>query len=166
MKSRKNISRRSFMHAAAGTAAAMGGTLLGAKAWRNAGTNSSLPAWAAGSLKKAACIGVFPKELSVLEKFKLAQKAGFEGIEPNTIRKPEEVQEYKEASQATGVKIHSIMNSDHWNYPLSDSDPEVVKKCIDGIKTSLQNAHDLGAETVLLVPAVVTSDVRYIDAYK
>jgi len=117
-------------------------------------------------LKKAACIGVLPKELSVLEKFKLARKVGFEGIEPNTIRRPEEVQEYKEASQSTGVKIHSIMNSDHWNYPLSDSDPEVVKKCIDGIRTSLQNAHDLGAETVLLVPAIVTPDVRYIDAYK
>jgi len=156
------------MHAATGTAAAMGGALLGTEVGRNARANSCSPppAPAAGSLKKAACIGVLPKELSVLEKFKLARNVGFEGIEPNTIRKPEEAQEYKEASQATGVKIHSIMNSDHWNYPLSDSDPEVVKKCIDGIKTSLQNAHDLGAETVLLVPAVVTPDVRYIEAYR
>jgi len=55
------------MHAAAGTATAMGRTLLGTEAWRNDGTNSGVPAWAGGSLKKAACIGVFPKELSVIE---------------------------------------------------------------------------------------------------
>jgi hexulose-6-phosphate isomerase len=96
----------------------------------------------------------------------MAQKAGFEGIEPNTLRTPEEVQQYKEAAKSTGIKLHSIMNSDHWKFPLSDSNPEVVKQCVDGIKTSMQNAHEVGADAVLLVPAVVTADVRYVEAYK
>ena len=124
----------------------------------------------AGSLigrpKKAVCIGVLPKGLSVLERFQLAKKCGFAGIEPNTIYAADELSQYKEASQATGVRVHSIMNSDHWQYPLTDNDPAVVRKCMDGIRTSLQNAKDLGADTVLLVPGVVTAEVRYADAYE
>ncbi len=118
------------------------------------------------SLRKAACIGVFPKEMTVLERFELARRAGYEGIEPNTLNSPAEVAEYKAASDKTGVKIHSIMNSDHWRYPLSDPDPEVVKKCMDGIRTSMHNARDLGADVVLLVPGVVTHNVRYVEVYE
>ncbi|RPI29422.1 MAG: sugar phosphate isomerase/epimerase [Acidobacteria bacterium] len=119
----------------------------------------------AGKMRKGACIGVFPREISVLEKFQIAKRAGFEGIEPNTLSTKAEVEEYKQAAESTGLRIHSIMNSDHWKYPLSDSDPEVVKKCVEGIRTSLQNAHDLGADTVLLVPGVVTPAVRYSEVY-
>ncbi len=127
-------------------------------------TATFLPA-AAGQWRKAACIGVLPEGLSVLQKFELAKKAGFEGIEPNTLNTPQEVQEYKAASEATGVKIHSIMNSDHWKYPLTDNDPEVVRKCVEGIKRSMHNANDLGADAVLLVPGIVTPEVRYVDVY-
>jgi len=118
------------------------------------------------ALRKAACIGVFPKELSVLERFEMARRAGYEGIEPNTLNTPAEVEEYKGASDKTGIKIHSIMNSDHWKFPLSDPDPDVVKKCMEGIQTSMRNARDLGADVVLLVPGVVTHDVRYVQVYE
>ncbi len=117
-------------------------------------------------LRKAACIGVFPKELSVLERFEMARRSGYEGIEPNTLYTPAEVQEYKIASEKTGIKIHSIMNADHWKYPLSDPDPEVVGKCMEGIRTSMKNARDLGADVVLLVPGIVTPDVRYVEVYQ
>jgi len=157
------IARRHFLTTS--TSAAMGTALFGAL--NTAAAPGALNTAAApGSLKKAACIDVLPRSLSVLERLKLARAAGFEGVEPNTIASPDEVQEYKEASRSTGVKIHSIMNSDHWRYPLTDSDPEVVKKCIDGIKTSMRNAHELGADAVLLVPGVVVPDVRYVDVYK
>jgi hexulose-6-phosphate isomerase len=58
------------------------------------------------------------------------------------------------------------MNSDHWRFPLTDNDPEVVKKCMEGIRTSLRNAHELGADAVLLVPGVVTAQVGYGEVYK
>lgn len=101
-----------------------------------------------------------------MDRFKLAKKVGIEGVEPNTIDRAEELKQVKEAAEASGIRIHSIMNSGHWQYPLSDNDPVVVAKCIEGIKTSLHNAHDLGADTVLLVPAVVTPKVRYAEAYQ
>ncbi len=121
---------------------------------------------ASGGLKKGTCIGVLPEGMTVLEKFELAKKAGFEGIEPNTINTPEEVRSYSDASKQTGIRITSIMNSGHWKYPLSDNDPEVVKKCVEGIRTSMRNAHDLGSDAVLLVPGVVTADVRYAEVYQ
>jgi hexulose-6-phosphate isomerase len=160
-----SLNRRQFLERSASVT--LGAAALGRSISANEG---SLPIGRAqpgssGSLKKALCIGVLPKELGIMEKFKLAKATGFEGIEPNTIYKADELRQYQEAAQATGIKIHSIMNSDHWQYPLTDNDPAVVQKCIDGIKTSLQNAKELGAETILLVPGVVTADVRYVDAY-
>jgi len=120
---------------------------------------------AADGIKKGACIGVLPGG-TVLEKLEAAKRAGFGGIEPNTLNTPEEVRQCKEASERTGIKIHSIMNSDHWKYSLTDSDPEIVKKCIEGMQTSLRNAHELGADAVLLVPGIVTPDVGYAEVYR
>ncbi len=150
------LDRRDFLLKTASVA--VGSALLGA--------TSPKPGSAAGTLKKGVCIGVLPKEMTLMQKFEVAKRAGFEGVEPNTLATAEEVRGYKEASEKTGIKICSIMNSDHWRYPLSDPDPAVVQKCLEGMRTSMRNAHDLGADTVLLVPAVVTPEVRYVDAYR
>ncbi len=150
------VNRREFLLSS--SSIAIGGALLGSAAMEQ-------PAPASG-IKKGACIGVLPEDMTVLEKFEVAKRAGFDGVEPNTLNSADEVKQYKEAAEKTGVKITSIMNSDHWKYPLSDNDPEVVNKCIEGLKTSMHNAHDLGAGAVLLVPGVVTADVRYADVYR
>jgi len=54
----------------------------------------------------------------------------------------------------------------NWHAPLSDPNPEVRKKGLEGMETALRSAKVMGADTVLLVPAVVKEDVRYADAYK
>jgi hexulose-6-phosphate isomerase len=149
------VNRREFILRSSSVAIGM----LGASA-------SGRPAAAApAEIRKGACIGVLPDSMTVMQKFELAKSAGFEGVEPNTLSSADEVKQYKDASEKTGIKITSIMNSDHWKYPLTDNDPEVVKKCVEGLKTSMHNAHDLGADAVLLVPGIVTSDVRYADVY-
>jgi hexulose-6-phosphate isomerase len=150
------VNRREFLVKSASLAAA--GALFNQATAREAGT--------ATGIQKGACIGVLPAKMTILQKFEVAKKAGFDGIEPNTLTSADEVRQYKEASEATGVRICSIMNADHWKYPLSDNDPEVVKKCVEGIRTSMHNAHDLAADTVLLVPGVVAADVRYADVYR
>ena len=156
-----SINRRSFLQKS--SALAIGSAIAGS-GLVNSGCNAAADNGA--ELIKAACIGVFPRDISVMEKFQMAADTGFKGIEPNTIRTPEEVEEYREASEATGVKIHSIMNSDHWRYSLTDDDPEVVKQSVEGIKTSMQNAKDLGADAILLVPGIVTPQVRYVEVYE
>jgi L-ribulose-5-phosphate 3-epimerase len=116
-------------------------------------------------IRKAVLISMLPKELSYADRFTLAREAGFEAIEMQTISREEEAAEIREASQKTGLRVHSVMNSDHWRLPLSSSDPEVVNRTVRGMETSLANAALWGADTVLLVPAVVDANTSYQDAW-
>jgi hexulose-6-phosphate isomerase len=116
-------------------------------------------------IHKSTLISMLPKELSYADRFALARDVGFEAIEMQTIDKPEDAQEIQEASKKTGLKIHSVMNMDHWRLPLSSNDPQVVNGSVKGMETSLRNAALWGAETVLLVPAVVDANTSYKDAY-
>ena len=145
------IDRRTFLGtaAAATVAAAM-------RQW---------PVAAAGGLRKAVYVSMLPKELGYLERFKLAVDVGFEGIEIGTIADAAVAAEIAEAAKKSGLTIHSVMNADHWRYPLSSADPEVVTKTVAGMETSLRNAKLWGAGAVLLVPAVVDAQTSYKDAW-
>jgi hexulose-6-phosphate isomerase len=120
---------------------------------------------AAGGMKKAVYVSMLPKELPYPDRFRLAREVGFEGIEIGTIADPAEAQAIKEAAAQAGLVIHSVMNADHWKYPLSSADPEVVAKSVAGMETSLRNAKLWGCDSVLLVPAVVNPETSYKDAW-
>ncbi len=120
---------------------------------------------AAGGPRKALYVSMLPKELGWRERFQLALDCGFEGIEVGTIGEARVAEEVQEAATKTGLKIHSVMNADHWKYPLSSADPEVVGKSVAGMEASLRNAKLWGADSVLLVPAVVGPETSYQDAW-
>ena len=117
-------------------------------------------------IKKAVLLSMLPKSMSMLERFKLAIDCGFEQIECPTTDDQAEVEQIKRAAEESGLRIHSVMNMAHWKYPLSSVDPSVVSASIKGMETSLRNAHFWGADTVLLVPAVVDAKTGYRDAWK
>ena len=108
---------------------------------------------------------MLPKELSYLGKFQMAKDVGFAGVEVGTIGDAAVAAEIKEASATTGLPIHSVMNADHWRYPLSSADPEVVNKSVAGMETSFRNARLWGASAILLVPGVVNAETSYKDAW-
>jgi L-ribulose-5-phosphate 3-epimerase len=116
-------------------------------------------------IKKSTLISMLPRERPYAERFAVAREAGFEAIEMRTVTAKEEAAEIREAAQKTGLRIHSVMNEDHWRMPLSSSDPEVVNKTVQGMETSLRNAQLWGADAVLLVPAVVDARTSYRDAW-
>lgn len=116
-------------------------------------------------IKKAVLLGMLPKSLSIRDKFQLAKDCGFEQMEAGTEPDAAVSAEIRKAAEQTGVRVHSVMNSDHWRYPVSSADPEVVAKSMKGMETSLRNAAEWGADTVLLVPAVVDAKTRYQDAW-
>jgi hexulose-6-phosphate isomerase len=153
-------SRRDFLRFSAGSALASLGPVAASVA-----KPMPTPVPAAGRIKKAVQIYMLPKTLSYTDRFKLAGDVGFEGVEGQTVEDPKESEEIKKASEDAKVPIHSVMNMAHWQYPLSSQDPAVVQKSLDGMKTSLHNAKLWGAETVLLVPAVVNADTSYHDAW-
>jgi L-ribulose-5-phosphate 3-epimerase len=120
---------------------------------------------APSKIRKSLLISLLPKDRPYAERFAMAREAGFEAIEMQTIGKDEEAAEIREAAQKAGLRIHSVMNMEHWNSPLSSSDPDVVTRSVRGMETSLKNAALWGADTVLLVPAVVDASTSYKDAY-
>jgi hexulose-6-phosphate isomerase len=104
-------------------------------------------------------------KLSYRARFDLARGAGFEAIEMQTISNSDEAAEIRAAAEGAGLRIHSVMNADHWRYPLSSSDPETVNRSVAGMETSLRNAALWRADAVLLVPAVVDAKTSYRDAW-
>ena len=116
-------------------------------------------------IRKSVEFDMLPKELSFTERFRMARDAGFEQIECPTMTDDRAAEDAKKAAEIAGLRIHSVMNQSHWQYPLSSSDAEVAAKCVEGVKTSLRNAHFWGADTVLLVPAVVNATTTYGDAW-
>lgn len=142
-------SRRDFLLAAASV------TLAG-----TAGVTPSVSLLAAESsskgprLKKAVKYDMIKIKAPIKEKFELIKSLGFQGVEvdsPSSIDK----QEAKKASDDTGIKIHGVIDSIHWNVRLSDPDPAVREKGLEALKGALRDAHFFGADTVLLVPGKV-----------
>jgi L-ribulose-5-phosphate 3-epimerase len=115
-------------------------------------------------IRKALYLGMLPRKLSYADRFTLARDTGFEAVECDTAPEQTVAEEIKKAAEAAGIRIHSVMNQAHWKFPLSSGDPQVVAESIKGMETSLRNAKFWGADTVLLVPAVVNAETGYRDA--
>jgi L-ribulose-5-phosphate 3-epimerase len=119
----------------------------------------------AAAPQKAVLISMLPETLSYADRFALAKDVGFAGVEMQTISDEREAEEIRRASEQTGLRVHSVMNAAHWEFPLSSADEGVVAKSVDGMATSIRNAALWGADVVLLVPAVVNAETSYRDAW-
>jgi len=128
---------------------------------RGSGRSSERPA----GMEKAVLVSMLPADLPYAARFKHARDAGFDAVEMQTIARQDEAAEVRDAAIGTGLRIHSVMNTDHWRFPLSSSDHEVVNRSVAGVELSLRNAARWGADTVLLVPAVVDATTSYKDAW-
>ncbi len=119
----------------------------------------------ASGIRKSTLISMLPRDRPYAERFAIAREAGFEAVEMMTISPADEATQIRDAAQKAGIRIHSVMNADHWRLPLSSGDPEVVNGSVKGMETSLRNASLWGADAVLLVPAVVDAKTSYRDAW-
>ena len=116
-------------------------------------------------IKKGVLLEMLPAKLSYAERMKLARDVGFEVIQAPTTPDEREAEAIKRAADAASVRLDSVMNMDHWKYPLSSADPAVVEKSLAGMRTSLHNAKLWGSDAVLLVPAVVNAQTSYREAW-
>jgi L-ribulose-5-phosphate 3-epimerase len=150
------LSRRDVLKGVAGAPLA---------AWAPTLDAAPLLAPPAASVKRAVLVSMLPSSLGWKDRFALAKAVGFDGIEMQTMTDRAEAEAVAGASEETGLAIHSVMNMDHWEYPLSSADPDVVRRSVEGMKTSLTNAALWKAGVVLLVPAVVNATTSYADAW-
>jgi L-ribulose-5-phosphate 3-epimerase len=167
-----HISRRKFLESSvtATCAAGLGGagfasSLAAAPGGSASSAGKLTPFPAALSIKKGLVLDMLPASLSYPDRFKLARDVGFEVVQAPTMPDQHTAEEIKNAAAAANIRIDSVMNMDHWKYPLSSDDPEVVEKSLAGMRTSLHNAKLWGSDTVLLVPAVVNPRTSYRDAW-
>jgi hexulose-6-phosphate isomerase len=158
-----HTSRREFLKssitAAAATAGIEGGLAKSLLASPTPSSSATLP------IKKGLVYSMLPANLSHADRFTMARDAGFEVVQAPTTPDQNTAEEIKNASEKAGIRIDSVMNMDHWDYPLSSSDPAVVEKSLAGMRTSLHNAKLWGSDAVLLVPAVVNAQTSYRDAW-
>lgn len=142
---RTKIDRRHFL---AGTAAALA-----------AGRVFSADDKKRPLLKKAVKYDMIQIKGPIRDKFELVKSLGFLGVEmnsPSSINKEEAVK----ARDDTGIAIHGVIDSIHWNVRLSDPSPDVRAKGLKGLLTALDDAKVYGADTVLLVPGKVSNPKR------
>jgi L-ribulose-5-phosphate 3-epimerase len=158
--SRREFLKSSVAVSAAGVAAGALGRSLRAEA---SGTGSPSPSPL--PIKKGVLLEMLPERLSYADRFKMARDVGFEVVQAPTEGDEHKAEEIKKAADGAGIRIDSVMNMDHWKYPLSSSNPADVEKSLAGMRTSLHNAKLWGADTVLLVPAVVDAKTSYQDAW-
>ncbi len=131
---------------------------IGAASLAACGGLAGLRADTQQKIRKAVLISMLPKELSYADRFALALECGFEAIEAQTVTDPKEAEEIRLAATKTGIRIHSVMNMGHWEWPLSSADSAIVTKSLERMEVSMRNASLWGADSVLLVPAVVNPE--------
>ncbi|MBE0537104.1 MAG: sugar phosphate isomerase/epimerase, partial [Phycisphaerae bacterium] len=118
-------------------------------------------------LQKALQWSMLPKALSESERFALAKKCGFDGVEfdAGTVADMETAKRLGKLGREAGVPIHGLVFGG-WHAPFSSPDAAVIETGLEGMRTALRSAKACGADTVLLVPGIVTETVSYGDAYK
>jgi L-ribulose-5-phosphate 3-epimerase len=94
------------------------------------------------------------------EKFALLKKLGFQGVEIDSPSKLD-LDALVAVRDATGIMIHGVIDSVHWNKPLSDPRASVRAEGLTALRTAIKDAKKVGADTALLVPGVVNKEVSY-----
>jgi L-ribulose-5-phosphate 3-epimerase len=134
------INRREFVKST--------GMALGAVALASNVRASAAPAQER-HMKKAVKIGMVREGKTLLEKFQLLKSLGYDGVEmdaPSGVDRDEVVA----ARDSTGLTIPGVVDSVHWRQTLSDPDPAVRERGLEGLRTALHDAKHYGATTVLL----------------
>src|SRR5262245_59910688 len=110
-------------------------------------------------LKKAVKYGMIGPGKTVKDKFELIKSIGFLGVEidsPSSLN----LDEANAAQKDTGIKIHGVIDSVHWNstHALSHPDEKGRAKGLEALLKAIEDAEKVGADTVLLVPGVVREE--------
>ncbi|MBI4585996.1 MAG: sugar phosphate isomerase/epimerase [Planctomycetes bacterium] len=160
------IDRRNFLKASGQALAAV--TAGAALSATNSPAAASPPAAgqpAKEGFKKAVHLNMVREGATILDKLKLIKELGFDGVEmdsPNGYNADEVVK----ALQQTGIEVSDLIDSVHWRDTLSHPEAKVRQAGLEGLRAALKDAKKYGCGSVLLVPAVVSKEVSYADAYK
>lgn len=150
-------SRRSFLRTAAQT------TLLATAGVGGALSQTTAAAAPRRELKKAIMGGTLGYKGTLVEKYKAAKAAGYEGVEPSAGMNQREV---LDALGESGLKCASVCCHTHWKQTLTHPDEKTREEGIEGVLTTLRDAKAYGADSILVVPGVCNEEVPYEVAWQ
>lgn len=90
------------------------------------------------------------KELSLVERLKMADAAGFDGVDFDEAGKFTE-QEARDAVHESGVFVHNAINHAHWQQRLTSANPDERAKSKANIEHCIRVSHAAGGNGVLIV---------------
>ncbi len=114
-----------------------------------------------------------PGKWTLAECFMQVQEAGFDCLELNLEESgpvhrsmsEKEAGEVRDAADKAGIHLYSLSCGLGWKYPMTSPDLEVRSEGKKVVRDLLQKARWLGADTVLVVPGVVNTEISYDAAY-
>jgi L-ribulose-5-phosphate 3-epimerase len=115
----------------------------------------------------------FPADWPARRCLEVAAAADFDGLEFNLAEEGEltmqtAAQAWRDlATQAhgLGLALPSLSAALHWKYPLTANEAATRARGQEVVRCMVEAAAAVGADTVLVVPGLVTSDVDYQTAY-
>lgn len=113
-----------------------------------AGPQSGPKPWLQKTVK-AGMIRI-PQAKDWATKLRAAKDAGFAGVEPNTGNL--DVAALRSAADEVGIVIDGTVGGYHWATTHTNPDPKVRDRAQELLIESIQQTHDLGASTFLIVP--------------
>lgn len=116
------------------------------------------------SIKIAVKYGMVGEGKTVLEKFKLAKEAGFDGIEPDGPFEDSMLQEMITATKETGLLIPGIVCS-KGGRGMGAFEDETRTAGVELMAKALRQCKELGGTTVLMYPGTVNKDLPYQQVY-
>lgn len=116
-------------------------------------------------LRKSLKHGMIKGAKSIAEKFELAKKAGFDGIEFDGPIPSGDLPQIKAASAASGLMVPGLVAGAAGRMMGLDDDSD-RKQGIERFSQALRDAETLGCNTVLLYPGIVNEKYRYDVVYE
>jgi L-ribulose-5-phosphate 3-epimerase len=126
-------------------------------------------------LKKAINQWCFPEGTPLEDVFGVSARAGFDAVELNVNEEggigltprttPDEARHILKQASESGLQLLSVSTGLLWKYPLSSPDKMVRGQGAEIVRKQIELAAEIGADTVLVVPGLVTSEVSYHDCY-
>ena len=149
----KATDRRQFLGVATATATGALATAGPLSSSARAGAAHDSPG-ELGPLYMSVKWGMIQGQETVLDRFQVCRELGYDGMEldsPVSIA----AREIRAASEATGMPVHGLVNAKHWSVRMSSPAEKTRDEAVSIMERALQDAHDFGGFSVLLVPGKV-----------
>lgn len=156
MTSPFSINRRRFGGAAAAVIAGAAAPLSS----RADSASPPSPAPADKKFRKAVKWGMIELAGPAVDKFRLCQELGYDGMELISPNNPP-IDELRAASLETGMPIHGVVNDKHWQVRMSAPDQATRDAARAILEQAIRDSAAMGGHAVLLVPGVVNEEATH-----